>query len=298
MPNGQQPPSTVETGEAFDGMRVLAFESRRAAEMARLIEKRGGIPFVAPSMREAPLEDNAEAFTFAERLFAGGFDMVVFLTGVGTRLLDRTLASRYGPERFRDALRNVTLAARGPKPVAALREMQLPVAVTAPEPNTWKELLAALEGRPERRIAVQEYGRSNAGLLDALRARGAEVVPVRVYGWQLPEETGPLVEAARRLAAGQADVALFTTSVQVVHLFRVTELARIDRGAVEEGLARAVVGSIGPTTSETLEEYGVKPDFEPSHPRMGLLVQETAARAARIRTAKSVRRWGGAGQRP
>ena len=73
------------------------------------------------------------------------------------------------------------MVARGPKPVAALREMGLVPAMVAPEPNTWREVLAATEGRPERRIAVQEYGRSNAELLDALRARGAEVTPVRVY---------------------------------------------------------------------------------------------------------------------
>ena len=49
---------------------------------------------------------------------------------------------------FTDALRKLAIAARGPKPVAALREMGLTPAVVAPEPNTWRELLKALEGRP------------------------------------------------------------------------------------------------------------------------------------------------------
>jgi uroporphyrinogen-III synthase len=275
---------------SFAGLRVFAFESRRATEMAQLIRSREGEPFVAPSMREAPLEQNEEAFAFAERLFAGEFDMVVLLTGVGTRLLNKALASRYPAERFAEALGRVAIAARGPKPVAALREMGLKPAVTAPEPNTWRELLAALEGRTERRIAVQEYGRSNPELLEALRARGAEVTPVRVYGWDLPEDTGPLREAAARIAAGEADVALFTTAVQVVHLFRVAGECGVEAGALQAGLARAVVGSIGPTTTEALEEYGIRPDLEPSRPRMGILVQETAGRAGEILGAKSVRR--------
>src|SRR5262245_45749212 len=150
---------------SFDGMDVLALESRRAAEMAELIRKQGGVPFVAPGMREVPLEESAATFAFAEQLFAGGFDMMVLLTGVGTRQLNRMLAKRYPENAFANALRKLTVVARGPKPVAALREMGLAPAILAPEPNTWRELLAATAGRPERRIAVQEYGKSNAELL-------------------------------------------------------------------------------------------------------------------------------------
>src|SRR5580698_4508596 len=171
----------------FHGLRVLALESRRAAEMAELIRKQGGEPFVAPSMREVPLDADDATARFAERLYSGEFDMMVLLTGVGTRQLNRLLGPRFG-----EALRSLTVVARGPKPVAALREMGLVAAVVAPEPNTWRELLHALEGRTEKRIAVQEYGRSNLELLDALRARGAEVTAVRVYQWDLPEDTAPL----------------------------------------------------------------------------------------------------------
>jgi uroporphyrinogen-III synthase len=234
-------------------------------------------------MREAPLERNEEAFRFAERLFAGEFDMMIFLTGVGTRFLARLLATRYPAERLPESLRRLTVVARGPKPAAALREMNVPVTVTVPEPNTWRELLQAIDSRPERRIAVQEYGRSNQELLAALRARGAEVTPLRVYEWELPADTAPLREAARRLAARDFDVVLLTTSLQLEHLLRIAREEGVDARA---GLRRAVIGSIGPTTTEALREHGLEPDFEPSHPRMGVLVQETAAQAASLREGK------------
>jgi uroporphyrinogen-III synthase len=260
---------------AFDGKRVLALESRRAPEMRQLIAKQGGEAFVAPSMREIPLADNSEAFSFAERLFAGGFDMVVLLTGVGTRQLTRLLATRYPENTFPDALRRVTLVARGPKPVAALREMGLAPAIVAPEPNTWRELLAATEGRAESRIAVQEYGRSNPELIAGLRARGADVTQVRVYQWDLPEDIEPLRQAARRLAEDGFDVVLFTTAVQIAHLARVArELGIEDR--VLGALRKIRVCSIGPTTTEALEEFGIRPAMEPSHPKMGFLVKEAA----------------------
>jgi len=262
---------------SFAGMRVVAFESRRAVEIGELIRKQGGEAFVAPALREAPVEDDA-AFEFAERLFAGEFDMVVLLTGVGTRQLNRLLATRYDSTRFAEALRNVTLVARGPKPTAALRELGLAPSITAPEPNTWRELLAVTEGRAERRIAVQEYGRSNPELLDALRSRGAEVTSVRIYQYALPENTGPLREAARRLAHREFQVALFTTAVQIEHLMRVAEEEGVQEPALQ-ALQQCLVASIGPTTTEALEEFGIHPVMEPSHPKMGLLVMEAAARA-------------------
>ena len=265
----------------FDGLRVVSFESRRATDMGELIRKQAGVPFVAPSMREAPIENNSEAFEFAERLFAGEFDLVVFLTGVGTRALDKVLASRYPAGKFAEALRKITVAARGPKPMAALREMQVPVTVAAPEPNTWRELLTALDGRTERRIAVQEYGKSNVELLEALRAKGAEVTPVRVYQWDLPEDLAPLREAVHRIAGGRADVAMFTTSIQLPHLFRIAAAEQLTEQMLQE-LRRMVIASIGPTTSETLEEFGLVPDITPSHPKMGFLVKETAEQAGAI----------------
>ena len=214
---------------SFDGMNVLSLESRRSAEIAELIRKQGGEPVLAPSMREAPLERNEPAFQFAERLFAGEFDMMILLTGVGTRLLHQALSTRYPPERFAEALRRITVVARGPKPAAVLRELDVPVSVAVPEPNTWRELLAAIRDRPERRIAVQEYGRPNAELLAALRQRGAEVTSVSVYQWDLPEDTEPLRAAARRLAAGELQVALFTTSIQIDHLLRIAAEDRTRR---------------------------------------------------------------------
>jgi len=271
---------------SFAGLKVLSLESRRSAEIAELIRKQGGDPLLAPSMREAPLEQNEEAFRFAERLFAGDFDMMILLTGVGTRLLNQALGTRYPAAQFADALRGLTVVARGPKPAAVLRGLEVPVTVLVPEPNTWRELLAAIADRPERRIAVQEYGRSNLELLDALRQRGAEVTTVRVYQWDLPEDTQPLRDAAHSVAAERVDVALFTTSIQIEHLLRIAAEEGLE-DAVRNAFRKMVVASIGPTTSEALEEAGVTVDLEPSHPKMGFLVQETAARAEEILRAKN-----------
>ena len=272
---------------AFDGLRVLALESRRAAEIERLIRGQGGVPFVAPSMREVPLEENPQAFDFVARLFqpGGDFDMVVFLTGVGARLLNQILVTRYPSSTFIEALRRVAVVVRGSKPAAVMREWGVPVAVSVPEPNTWREVLTATENRPERRIAIQEYGRSSVELVEGLRKRGAEVTTVPVYQWDLPVDLAPLREAVRGIAEGQFDVLLLTTSVQVAHLLRIANELGVEQ-QVRSALRRMVIASVGPTTSETLREQGIEPDIEPSHPKMGFLVNETAARARQILQAK------------
>ena len=269
----------------FDGLRVISFESRRATEMAELIRRNGGEPFVAPSMREAPLESNEEAFRFGERLFRGDFDLMVLLTGVGTRALWKVLDERFGQGRFVEALRQITVCARGSKPVVVLREMDIRPTLVAPEPITWREILDLIRPRPERHIAVQEYGRPNRDLLDGLKEMGALVTTVRVYQWMLPEDTGPLREAARRIARGEAEVAVFTTSVQISHLLSIAAEEGIEN-EVQAGLGRMVIASVGPTTTEALAEHNLTPDFEPSHPKMGFLVKETGDNAADLLARK------------
>ena len=260
----------------FNGLRVLSLESRRSEEMATLVRKQGGVPIIAPSMREAPLDTQDEAFAFGERLLRGDFDGVVLLTGVGTKLLWKALLTRYSEESLKSALSRTKIIVRGPKPSAAIRELGMLPDVQVPEPNTWRELLETMKDRSETRLALQEYGKSNLDLIEGLRAQGREVSPVRIYGWELPDDLGPLRSAAAKLAAGEVDVVLLTTSMQVVNLLRIADEDGIGVPA-RAGLSQAFIGSIGPTTTETLEEYGLRADFEPSHPKMGLLVNEVAS---------------------
>src|SRR5579862_2594968 len=264
------PMGNSETKKNFAGLRVLSLESRRGAEMAKLIASHGGEAMIAPSMREIPLETNTEALAFARTLFAGGFDIVVFLTGVGTRALARVVETIYPLDRYWAELRKIAVVARGPKPAAVLKEWNVPIAVTAPEPNTWRELLGALDENAAAfplkgsRIAVQEYGVPNAELVASLTARGAQVTPVPVYEWGLPEDTGPLRSAIAAIVRNEIDVILFTTATQMDHLLHIAAEMN-EEDALRRAFSRMAVASIGPTTSERLRDFGIAPDLEPPH---------------------------------
>jgi uroporphyrinogen-III synthase len=282
-----------ELKENFAGLRVLSLESRRGPEMAKLIANHGGEAIVAESMREIPLETNTEALEFGKKLFAGGFDMVIFLTGVGTRALARVVETISPLDQYLERLRKIAVVARGPKPVTVLKEWNVPIALTAPEPNTWREVLRALDENGAalplngRRVAVQEYGVSNLELIAGLAARGAQVTSVPVYEWALPANTGPLRSAIAAIARNEIDVILFTTGTQADHLLQIAAEMK-EQDAVRRALSRMVVASIGPTTTERLREHGIAPDMEPAHPKMGYLVNEAAQRSAEILRQKRI----------
>lgn len=263
----------------YGGMRVVSFESRMAADAARLVHNAGGVAITAPTMKEVPLGSNDAAFAFADALLAGEVDVVLFLTGVGTRTLFSAWQTRYDLPRLVEALARTTVVARGPKPVQALRDLGVAITITVPEPNTWRELLLTLDEAAESvelsraRVAIQEYGVSNDDLVRELERRGAVVRRVPVYRWELPDDVRPLEDAIRQVLARTADVLLFTSSNQVYSLLAVVRRMGVE-DEFREALREVVVGSVGPVCSETLGEHGFQVDFEPSHPKLGTLIKE------------------------
>ncbi len=271
----------------FAGLCVLALESRRAREIGKLIANLGGVPIVAPSVREVSLESNQEALEFARRLSAHEVDIVIFTTGVGVKALASAVEKVCPRDELAGYLNELVVVARGPKPTAALRDLGVRVSLTVPEPNTWRDLLTLLDESKNtvpvagRRIAVQEYGVANADLSAGLEERGAIVFPVKVYQWALPEDIGPLQRAVESVIEGEIHVLLVASSIQIRHLFDVAEkMGKSD--ALHEALSRVVITSIGPLTSEELRGRGLNVDIECTHPKMGFLVQEAAEKSAEI----------------
>jgi uroporphyrinogen-III synthase len=268
----------------FNGLTIASFESRMAAEIARLIERHGGSPLVTPALREIPLDDNSAALKFGDRLMTEQVDMLILLTGGGTTALFDLLKTRYPWSSIVAALKQTALVARGPKPVAALKALGLQPTLTVPEPNTWIDLIFTLdEYRPVKglRVAIQEYGASNPDLLEALKQRGADVFQVPIYRWALPEDLGPLRQTLSNIIAGKVSVLLITNAAQVDHVMQVLK----KDGTVEPFLAalkKMVVASIGPTASERLRQHEWPIDLEPSHSKMGILVKETSEKSHSI----------------
>ena len=290
-PQPDAPPPPPPLPNDFHGLRVLSFESRMAAEMARLIRRHAGEPLIVPALREIPipLQDNGAVFRFGVKLILHQVDIVILMTGVGTKALFDVLQTRYPLAEIIEALKKTILVTRGPKPLAVLKAMGVEANITVPEPNTWHDVIATLDYyRPVQglKIAIQEYGVSKPEMIDDLTKRGADVFSVPVYRWALPEDTGPLEAAIRHVMGGGCDAMLITNAAQIDHVMQLAERGNVTE-AFREACRRIVVASIGPTASEGLKHHDLPVDFEPSHPKMGILVKELSETIHGLRQAKS-----------
>jgi uroporphyrinogen decarboxylase len=274
------------------GLTVVSFESRLAGAMADLISRQGGTPICAPAVQEIPLAENQEALGFVKELLAGRIDLVILLTGVGIRALLTAVEGTYPRAEILAALSRIPTIVRGLKPQAVLRELGVPIILAVPDPNTWREILSAIDDAAiplqGRRVAVQEYGRSNPELVAGLEARGASVLQVPVYRWALPEDCGPLRRAIKAIIEQQVDLVFFTTAVQVDHLLQIAAEEGLEE-PLRAGLRDTVVASIGPTCSRALREHGLVVDLEPEHPKMGYLVMTAVRHAVVLRRIKQAR---------
>lgn len=287
--------SELRTGRAnktagFQGLRVLALETRRASEIEQQVRACGGEPFVVPAVREIRLEPQEHAFHFADALLRGEYDLVIFLTDPGVRTLIEQIRAHYPLEDVLAALHQVTIVSRGQKPAALLAGYGVPVTAIAPEPCTWREVISELDTRfgealRTMRVAVQEYAASNPEFLLLLAERTHSVTRVPLYEWALPEDVKPLRECVLGIAQGHVDVVLFTTAVQVIHLFQVASDME-SANALRSGLQSCVILSIGPSTSEELRRYGLVPAFEPSRPKIECLLEQGAQRISELMECK------------
>jgi uroporphyrinogen-III synthase len=290
VPQAATPPPAPPLPTDFHSARVLSFESRMATEMARLIKRHGGEPLVVPALREIPipLQDNGAVFRFGVKLILHQVDILILMTGVGAKALFEVLQTRYPLAEIIEALKKTIVVTRGPKPLAVLKALGVDANITVPEPNTWHDVIATLDYyRPVQglKIAIQEYGVSKPEMIEDLQKRGADVFSVPVYRWALPEDTAPLEAAIAEVLNGHLDAMLITNAAQVDHVMQLAERKNIAQ-PFRDACRRMLVGSIGPTASEGLKHHDLPVDFEPSHPKMGVLVKEFSEQFHALRQAR------------
>lgn len=261
---------------SLKGSRVALLEARMSGELSDLVRRFGGVPCAAPAVREVPRLEQVPALIDA--LSEGRFSLVVFLTGAGVMALMRE-AERLGRlEEALTALRAITIACRGPKPLAALKRYHVPVAINAIEPYTTKELLDDLTGVDLRAkgVALVHYGEPNHLLANELTARGARLEEWCLYEWLMPEDIRPLAALVDDLVERRVDAIAFTSQIQCRNLFRLAA----DVGKADELVSvlndHTIVAAIGPVCAATLQTMGITPDVLPAHPKMGPLIAALA----------------------
>ncbi|NED72523.1 uroporphyrinogen-III synthase, partial [Streptomyces sp. SID9944] len=255
------------------GFTVGVTAARRADELGALLQRRGASVVHAPALRIVPLADDGELLAATKEIIGHTPDIVVATTAIGFRGWVEAADGWGLGEALLGRLREAELLARGPKVKGAIRAAGL-TEEWSPSSESLAEVLDRLleQGVAGRRVAVQLHGEPLPGFVEALRAGGAEVVPVPVYRWLPPEDPAPLDRLLDAAVSHGLDAITFTSAPAAASL-----LARAEERGVLDGLL-AVLGQevlaacVGPVTAVALQARGVT-TVQPERFRLGPLVQ-------------------------
>lgn len=256
------------------GGRVIAIlEARRAAELAGLIARHHGVAFSAPCLRELHQPDAPELAAAIDTLCGDDVHVAIFLTGVGTSTIFDAARLHAREEELLAALARKRIAVRGPKPTAVLRKRGVRIDLTAPSPNTTRELFAALDVWDLQgvAVAVQLYGAPVPEFRAALEARGARVTEMSPYAWDRPIDAEPILRLLDALDAGAIAVLAGTSASQVENLFAIAQ-EHGRAGVLRRALQVIPVAAQGPVCAAAFAREGVPVSIIPEHGHMGGLV--------------------------
>ncbi|MGA9873440.1 MAG: uroporphyrinogen-III synthase [Rhodococcus sp. (in: high G+C Gram-positive bacteria)] len=265
-------------GEPLAGFTVGITASRRADEFATLLERRGASVMHAPAIRIIPLADDAELERATDAIIADPPEITVATTGIGFRGWMEAAEGWGSAEELGRALASSRLMARGPKAKGAIRAADLREE-WSPASESSAEVLERLldEGVEGKRIAVQLHGATTEwepvpDFCEVLRHAGAEVVPVPVYRWTAPDDSGPMDRMIEAVVVGDLDAISFTSAPAVASL-----LMRADENGLLEPVLHAlrttvVPVCVGPVTAAPLEQLNVK-TTQPARARLGALAR-------------------------
>lgn len=246
----------------LQGLTILVPESRELNLFAGMLEVEGAVALRCPLVRIADLDDAGQAQDWIGQMIEHPFDYLILLTGEGLR----KLLGLSGPRRdaLTGALGKTQTVTRGPKPARALREIGLAPSLTASIPTSLGVLeTLAKENLAGKRIGVQLYpGDGPLPLVAALRARGADVIPVTPYRYATETEAAEVARAITALAKGEIGMIAFTSSPQIERLFAVAREFGLEQ-QLSEGLARTPIAAIGPVMEQALAAHGLSSAIHP-----------------------------------
>jgi uroporphyrinogen-III synthase len=241
----------------LEGRKVALAEGRQLEELADMLAREGATPLRYPMVSILDAPDAAPVVAWLRELSADRFSHVVLLTGEGLRRL-LGFADREGlREPVLAALGRTRTITRGPKPVRALKEVNLAPTVIADAPTT-DGVITALrkEDLKGKHVGVQLYAPENRPLVQFLEQAGAVVHAVLPYVYAPAADGQRVGELIQHLARGEVDVLVFTSSPQVDRLYEVAAEQSV-QATLGQGLQRVRVAAVGPIVADSLRQRGV-----------------------------------------
>lgn len=245
------------------GKRVLVTRSRtQAGVLSTLLGDYGAEAIELPTIDIVPLKDTSDLKAIVGQL--GEYDWVIFTSTNG---VDAFFSSLYETGRDARAFGDVKIAAIGPATASALTRQGI-IPDLVPKTYTTTAIVEALDsvGIRNASVLLPRADIAPDSLANGLRNLGANLREVDAYRTITP--TGASAIARKVLASGTIDALTFTSSSTVRNL-----VSLLDGDTTMLNACRVI--SIGPVTSDTAREFGVRVDTEAKEHTIPGLVKAT-----------------------
>jgi uroporphyrinogen-III synthase len=240
------------------GRRVGITADRKREIQRKLFEARGAEVVEGPTMATHYLPGDEGLRAVTASVVAEPPAVVVADTGVGVNAWFEAAAAWGLGDGLRQALVQSEILARGPKAASAIRKHTDVAAVTAPESRLdgFRAHLAE-QDLAGRRVVVQRSGTDDEPFIEWLGAKGATVVSVEVYRWELPADREPALELVRQACDGRLDAVTFTSAPGVGNLFVLGAELGLEADLRTAFASRLVGACVGPVCAEAARRAGV-----------------------------------------
>src|SRR5207244_10966373 len=108
--------------QALDQVTIGILEHRFTKEFTTLLQRFGATVYACPILEERPVENREELEQFVRQVAAGNFDLMIFLTGVGTLILVSEAESDGIKKELFQSLDKMLIGVRGPETYVAWRQ--------------------------------------------------------------------------------------------------------------------------------------------------------------------------------
>jgi uroporphyrinogen-III synthase len=281
---------------SLSGVTVAITSSRRASELASLVRKFGGIPYIAPTIGIKNNNAlNSECIKFIETIRNERMQFFVFMTGVGVFNLFQNIQKLDHLDTVIEKLRDTVVIARSNKPAMELKKFGIRTNLV-PDINTIEGILNLLGNFDikNKNIGILWHGDYSHSFREKLESLGSKVFEFSSYSYATSlgktnaamlkemgydyvppseEKIGRLIED---IMEGTIDTITFTSPPAVKEFFEFAKRNNQIHALKERLNHNLLVVSIGPSTSKMLATFHVLVDVMPTTYRMGPMVKELA----------------------
>ncbi|MEM3437450.1 MAG: uroporphyrinogen-III synthase [Nitrososphaerales archaeon] len=256
----------VQNAFTLKGRTIAITRPRnQAEEVCKMIEDRGGKPYLIPTIEIKMPTDLLPIKNFINDLTKGRIDYVIFMSVNGIKHLINIAEMLGLKDELIKYLTKTVIIAVGPKTAKELENHQIHVNLI-PEKYSSEGIIERLQQLDicGKSICIPRTKGATPTLEKSLREMGAKVQEIYVYEVVIPIDSNIKEQFLQDLIYGKIHAIIFSSSSCVKNFFLMF-MEKISMEKLRDLLnSKLTIVAIGPTTAKTLIGMGLKVDVMPN----------------------------------